>query len=218
MPAGACAAKNREAVPECPPRPSVASRVRTLRPPNTSAAPFVSCGKPRFRSHGAEEADDRSHYDSLEHLIARVDRVQTRRAAREENFREHCRRREAETRVETDECTARAGPPAGLADEPRERDGFNECRGGSERVERSRLLALAHTPTGKRHPALSECPGAVPEEPNDHCGDRGDDDRDPVHVSLLRAANRAANRLEQGHKHQLGRIPTLPRHAGRLAG
>src|SRR2546428_13032259 len=155
MPAGACATKDREAVPECPPRPSIASRARTLRPVNTAAAPFVSRGKRRFRSHRAEEADDRSHHDSLEHLIAGVDGVQTCRAASEENFREHRRRREAESRVETDECTARAGPPAGLADEPRERDGLNECRDGGERVERSRLLALAHTPTGKRHPALS---------------------------------------------------------------
>src|SRR6266850_1073239 len=135
----------------------------------------------------AEEADDRSHHDSLEDLIARVDREKPRRLAGKEHLREERGRNESEPRVEPDERAAGAGGPAGLVDEPVDRDGFDECRECGKRVQRASRPAVTHASPRERHPRLPE-DGAVPEEADDHCGDGRDDDRYPVHVSLLQRA------------------------------
>src|SRR5207245_6906530 len=111
-----------------------------------------------------------------------LDRAPTRRSATKHHPREHRGRDEPEAGVEADDRASRAGLIAGGADEPRERDTFDECGERSERVERPRLLALAHRATGERHPALAEAPVPVPDEADDHCGDGCDDDRDPAHV------------------------------------
>src|SRR6266704_1721046 len=89
-------------------------------------------------------------------LITGVDRVKARRPSGEEHLRKERGRDESEASVEADERPARPCGPAGLVDEPVERDGFDECRERGERVERTGRRAFTHASTRERHPRLAK--------------------------------------------------------------
>src|SRR5437867_1928348 len=182
--------------PEVPPARSFRNLTRP-RKPNVSRGRLL---RGLAESPAAEEPDDRSHDDGLKDLIARVDRVQARGPAGEEGLRKERGRRESKRRVEANERATGPGDPAGLVDEPVERDGFDERRKRGERVQRTSRLASTHASTSESHPRLAE-DRSVPEESDDHCSGGCDDDRYPVHLPLLqRASGRKAKARAQASR------------------